>query len=1457
MVNKKAHINNREFSKQKSSITSFGKNRTLHLGLDVGSTTVKIVLLNHEDTLLYSAYKRHYSDIKNATIEIIKEVFNQFPKEVVTIMVTGSGGLAISKHFDVKFIQEVIACTKTIEKYIPETDVAIELGGEDAKITFFDKGGVDQRMNGTCAGGTGAFIDQMASLLQTDATGLNELAKNYHNIYPIAARCGVFAKTDIQPLLNEGAAREDIAASIFQSVVNQTISGLACGKSIKGKVAFLGGPLSFLSQLRQRFIETLKLSDHKIIFPENSHFFVAIGAAIASKNEKPIDFKTLKEKLGFFNMQTDDEIYRLQPLFAHENDLKEFKIRHSKHQVNKKDLASFQGNCFLGIDAGSTTTKAALIAEDGSLLYSYYQSNKGNPLESVIKILHDLYLRLPKKAQLVNSAVTGYGEELIKSALSVDIGEVETVAHYMAAEFFLPGVDFILDIGGQDMKCLKIKNGVIDNILLNEACSSGCGSFIETFAQSLNMSVQDFAQESLFAPSPVDLGSRCTVFMNSKIKQAQKEGASIGDISAGLSLSVIKNTLFKVIKLRHPQDLGEKIVLQGGTFYNDGVLRCFEMIAQKEAIRPDIAGIMGAFGAAIIAKNRYSPGHESTLLKKELLVGFTSETSMSRCVKCPNNCLLTINKFADGREFISGNRCVQGAGLEKPLEKIPNLYHYKYKKIFNYIPLKKEEAKRGIMGIPRVLNMYENYPFWFIFFTNLGFRVELSPRSSNKIYTLGIETIPSESACYPAKLVHGHITALIKAGVKNIFYPCIPYERKEYQDADNQFNCPMVISYAEVIKANMDMIKENNINFMHPFLPYENKERLIKRLHQEFKDFAISISEIAQAVEEAWQEDLRMKEDIKTKGTEVLKYLAESGRKGIVLSGRPYHLDPEIHHGIPNIITNHGMAVLTEDSVAHLGNVERPLRVVDQWMYHSRLYGAANFVASQSHLDLIQLNSFGCGLDAVTTDQVQEILNDFGKIYTVLKIDEGSNLGAAKIRIRSLVAALKEKEKSGFKPEKISITQERIIFTKEMKKNHTILSPQMAPMHFQFLQEAFQSEGYNLEVLQTLDQGAIDEGIRYVNNDACYPSIIVVGQIVAALKSGKYDLNNTSVLISQTGGGCRATNYIGFLRKALKDAGFVNIPVISANMTGLEKNPGFKLTLGLIKKSVMGIVYGDVLMRVLYRVRPYEKIPGSATVLYDKWVDICKEQVKTGDKRTFHKNIRKIIQEFDNLEIRHIIKPKVGVVGEILVKYHPTANNQIIDIIEREGAEAVVPDLLDFLLYCAYDDIFKYEKLSGKKLDKIMSRLAIGLLESYRKEMKKALDVSERFESPKSIYELAQEAKDLISLGHQTGEGWFLTAEMVELIKIHVPNIICMQPFGCLPNHITGKGMVKELKRNFPEANIALIDYDPGASEVNQLNRIKLMLETAFKTAGCNVHPNININAENEVACTVQVEGTN
>ena len=1406
----------------------------LHVGLDVGSTTVKIVVIDSNKKEIYSDYTRHFSDTKNTVCKVLESLPEKFPNSKFTIALTGSGAMSAATFLGLPFIQEVVACKRAVEKFIPQTDVVIELGGEDAKIIYFDQS-IEQRMNGTCAGGTGAFLDQMASLLDTDTAGLNELAKNYTTIYPIASRCGVFAKTDVQPLLNEGAEKSDIAASIFQAVVNQTISGLACGRPIRGTVAFLGGPLNYLPELRKRFIETLHLKPEEVVVPDEAHLLVAKGACLDAIDNTPISIDELQQKIHNLRNSQDNTTHPIDPLFNSTDEYEKFKERHEKAKVPRKDLDSFEGDCFIGIDAGSTTTKLVLTDNEDNLLYSLYANNEGNPLKSVMKMLKELYSVLPKKAKIRFSGVTGYGEKLIQTALNVDLNEIETIAHYTAAKKFQPDVTSIVDIGGQDMKYIRLKNGAIDNIMLNEACSSGCGSFIETFAKSLNLSIEKFVQEAIVSKRPVDLGSRCTVFMNSKIKQAQKEGYSVGDISAGLSYSVIKNAIQKVMKVRDVSTLGNHIVVQGGTFYNDAVLRAFEKIVGKEVVRPDISGLMGAYGVAILARQQYESNFDmeyySTITKNDDLDKLEIKVSHARCNRCENHCLLTINTFNNGHKHISGNRCEKGAGIVTGNSKLPNLIKYKQERLFNYKPLDEKDAPRGTIGIPRVLNMYEDYPFWFTFFTSLGFRVIISEKSNRKTYEKGMESMPSESVCYPAKLSHGHIISLIQSGIKTIFYPCMPYSRKEYEKADNHYNCPIVISYSEVLKNNVEELKNPDIKFLNPFLPFDAKN-LTKRILEldEFKEYNFNKKELMEAAQKAEAEYQHFKNDIYEKGKEAVEYIDKHNLKGIVLAGRPYHSDPEINHGIDTLITSLGLCVLTEDSVANQVEAKRPLRVVDQWVYHARLYAAAEFVGHHDNLELIQLNSFGCGVDAVTTDQVEEILSSYGKMYTLIKIDEVNNIGAVRIRIRSLLASMNKRlaaKNDESNDGNYGINKK--IFTKEMKKDYTILCPQMAPIHFELLETAMRTAGYNLVLLRECTQKTVETGLKYVNNDACYPSILVTGQMIEALESGKYDPNKTALIMSQTGGGCRATNYIGFIRKALKDAGYPNIPVISFNVVGMEKVPGFKLTIPLLEKLLRGVLYGDLLQKMLTKNRAYEKNKGETQALFDKWMEKCKEILKNGNSKEFKQSIYDIVDDFEKIELdTSSEKPRVGIVGEVLIKYHPFGNNFVADLLEKEGAEVVLPDFMGFIKFMATHKVTFNSLLRTNPIIAKISKTAISLIDILEKDSKEALAKSKKdYLPPCNIWHLESTVKDILSIGNQTGEGWFLTAEMIEYIEHGIPNIVCVQPFACLPNHVVGKGVIKTIREKYPNANISPIDYDPGASESNQTNRIKLLMTVA------------------------------
>lgn len=1599
--------------------------KPLRVGLDIGSTTVKAVVLDQTDALdgvLFSDYRRHHANVRATVAGLLEDIHKELVArdrgdEPIRLAITGSGGLALADNLHVPFVQEVIAETRAIDQEYPQADVIIELGGEDAKITYL-KPTPEQRMNGSCAGGTGAFIDQMATLLDTDAAGLNDMAKSYETLYPIASRCGVFAKTDLQPLINDGAAKPDLAASIFTAVATQTIAGLASGRPIHGTVIFLGGPLFFMSELREAFHRALEGKVDEFIVPTDAHLYVAFGSALLAGEPDQ-----LEDGVHFEARTCEDILENLEdlknlpantptmpPLFPTEAEREAFNERHHREHVHIGTLEGAIGPHFLGIDAGSTTIKATLVNDDREIVWSSYATNEGSPLTAAVNIVKKIQNELPQDAWIARSCATGYGEGLITTGLHLDEGVVETMAHYRGAEMASPGVTAVIDIGGQDMKYLAISDGVIDSIAVNEACSSGCGSFLQTFAQSMGLTIQEFTQAALNSTHPVDLGSRCTVFMNSSVKQAQKEGASMEDIAAGLCYSVVRNALYKVIKLRDSGELGDTVVVQGGTFLNDAVLRAFELLTEREVTRPNIAGLMGAYGAALTARMHYSDVSDgldgepddaaNTGIKQIVIDGVTHTASniisgedldhlsmtseRDVCKLCQNHCKLTITTFQDGSRYVTGNRCERGGDSKKQRSDRPNLYDYKYKRCFAYRRLTDKKATRGEIGIPRVLNMYENYPFWFTLLTSLGFKVMISGRSSHELFETGIESIASENICYPAKLVHGHVKWLLNKGIKTIFYPCVSYEENLVPDTDNHYNCPVVANYPVVIGANMPELREEGVRYMRPYFNMANHELMIDRIVEEFAWADVTREEAETAVKAAYAENEVFKHDVQMEGLKALAYMKEHNCRGIVLAGRPYHIDPEVNHGIPETICALGMVVLSEDSICelqpgqklalseflaegeedprkknangfrHVGDrkvTKMPLRVTNQWAYHSRLYAAANFVASYPGLELVQLNSFGCGLDAITTDQVSEILADKADVYTMLKIDEVSNLGAAKIRLRSLKAAVEERERNhkravaasmptkqdqpgnadavadakakldevkaqlkaaeaelkaaetaaikqagqggfrktgsaaptpgrqimldtvmkanpklteavkaasrraaengigesreGKKTAHNSATMSkyanRIPFGKDMK-DYTIVAPQMSPIHFSLVESVIRSGGYKFDILKHASRDDVEIGLKYVNNDACYPAIMVIGQLVNAILEGKYDPDTTALAITQTGGMCRATNYFGLIRKALVDAGYPQIPVIAISTQGIEDNPGFKATPSLLHRAVKALVIGDLLMKCLYRVRPYEVTAGSADKLYETWDVIVRETLehhgfsKTARKfigkgyLPYQELVKEIVRSFDKLLLKdEPRKVRVGVVGEILVKYQPDANNHVVDVIESQDCEAVVPGIMEFMTTRPYiaDWNEHYLGMGGSKLGYALMRKGLDL---YLNPVRKAIGLANgKFSQDLPMPELVKKAGEVTSVGVQAGEGWLLTAEILELIESGCPNVICAQPFACLPNHVTGRGMFGKIRRLHPEANIVSIDYDPGASEANQLNRIKLMISAAKK----------------------------
>ena len=1686
----------------------------LRMGLDIGSTTIKLVLLPERlpevpagapaDSAsgspvspVFAEYRRHNADVRGELTRLLEEVGRAYPGAVVRGAVTGSAGLSLATLMGLPFVQEVIAETETVRVCDPQADVVIELGGEDAKITYLHPT-PEQRMNGTCAGGTGAFIDQMAQLLHTDAAGLDDLASRHTTLYPIASRCGVFAKSDLQPLINQGAASEDLAASVLQAVVTQTIAGLACGRPIRGHVMFLGGPLHFLPQLRATFERTLADQVDSFTCPDNAQLYVAIGAALLSSGE-PTPISELSTRLATRKALSLGSS-RMRPLFKDAAELEAFRERHARAHIERAHwpvpekpseesgpepdgpddeldgiddegphAASASGtggefrdgDCFLGIDAGSTTIKAVVLDGRGRIVWEHYAGNEGDPVTAAVEILRRIHREMPDGVRIVRSCVTGYGESLVKAALRIDEGVVETMAHYRAAAYLNPGVTSVIDIGGQDMKYLRIKGDAIDSISVNEACSAGCGSFLQTFARSMGLEIGEFAEAALYAERPVDLGSRCTVFMNSSVKQAQRESATVGEISAGLSYSVVRNALYKVIKLKDADQLGERVSVQGGTFLNDAVLRAFELLTGREVVRPDVAGLMGCFGAALSARATYD-GVPSGLMSLGELSRFSLTTETATCKLCQNHCQLTITTFNDGQRHISGNRCERGATQERRATKsdLPNLYDYKYKRAFSYRRLREGAATRGDIGIPRVLGMYENYPLWFTVLTSLGFRVMISGRSNHELFESGMDTIPSENVCYPAKLAHGHIEALIAKGITTIWFPCVFYERELVQGAADHFNCPIVATYPEVIRNNVEAVRDgrphggegadgaeggagsggSGVRMLSPFLNLADPATLAERLVEVFADWGVTLPEARRAVAAGFAEDAAFKADVRAEGRRALRWMEDNGRKGIVLAGRPYHIDPEINHGVPDVINTLGLAVLSEDSLlpepdtaatevpepgvsetstgpvaggsdvattttagragkpriseetgdagkpcrpgkAESGGrparparpkkpkktdwaaiarqagsspgtdeapdpgdgaehavatgalsravaalrrrvdelrpdpqapadwsdvtgvglptpkpvatqgVTRRLRVRDQWAYHSRLYQAAELVTTRDDLELVQLNSFGCGVDALTTDQVQEILESAGGVYTSLKIDEVSNLGAATIRLRSLAAASEARaaektahaeeavreacdEADGTVDDAVEIdttapvdepsamaaartvekTADRSeasgavggrelpgatgpVFTEAMRATHTILMPQMSPVHFRPLEPLMRRLGYKVELLQSATRDDLEVGLRYVNNDACFPAIMVIGQLIGAFTDGSHDPDSCVVAISQTGGICRATNYAAMLRKGLREAGYPQVPVVAISLQGIESNPGFELTATMGLKMLQGIIIGDTLNTCLLRVRPYEVVEGATQELVDRWNRIIAEYFEHkgrcptwGGRIGYRRLLREMVREFNDLPRRdEPRRPRVGVVGEILVKFQPDANNHVIDVIEAEGCEAAVPGLLPFFLSGLVTAQWEADAYGIGKGSVAKKKAAVWFIEQLQAPARAALRAAGgTFDIEPSTVELARKASTVLSLGNQAGEGWLLTGEMIELIEHGVPNVVCCQPFACLPNHVVGKGMFREVRRRYPQANIVAIDYDPGASEVNQLNRIKLMISTAL-----------------------------
>lgn len=1704
-----------------------------YLGIDLGSTTVKYALLDASGQLLAQNYVRHQSAVVDTLINelqalsaklIAQDSSTDLDSILLKINFTGSAALDLSRALHANFVQEVIAASTYLKSFPEKVDVAIELGGEDGKIIFLTNG-VELRMNEACAGGTGAFADQMATLLSVSTSELNTLASQAQKIHPIASRCGVFAKTDVVALLNQGVPRSEIAKSVFAAICEQTISGLACGRPIVGNVCFLGGPLSFLTELKQSFIHKLSSPDVHFIELNNSQYAIALGAAYALRQDeqehsvlnpghtssqvitlpeliralqncklssKPQGLPPLFEDLAQRNLNpVDSDAANLasdaanpaaatlaraaaqdktavdansaessaitlfeaaepaantqaptasladaaiagstlssqsaiviaedgansvvQESYGVHETYEQFKARHALASVETKPLDSATGPLFLGVDLGSTTIKLVLLNAQQEMLESYYAPNGGAPLKFLLPKVQELLGKIPNTAYLAAICTTGYGADLAKAALNAQFSEVETLAHQRAAVAFDPEVSYVIDIGGQDMKCIQVSQGVITSIQLNEACSSGCGSFLETFAAQLNLPLAEFVKQSLQAAAPCDLGTRCTVFMNSKVKQAQRDNIPIGDIAAGLCLSIVRNALYKVLRIHDSAQLGEHVVVQGGTFLNDAILRAFELNIGRDVIRPNIAGLMGAFGAALLAQERCQHPEKAMSFAPELFDLSKIKTRAFRCKGCNNHCALTMNTFLSGQKYMQGNRCdfalknadkaknsesnfcdfknqllferpvlltveqaqsgnaqnkaelsaakahaislnhhatnmatspegeapvkssdsaaakaaraaallqkaraaqkLHAAAMQAQASKLPaetanaaletetteakaaktqsiedqtqtaqvkaaktqrselGLYADKT----NYLPVEQGVATRGVIGIPRVLNMFEHYPFWHALFTALHFSVRLSPQSNAAILALGNQSIPSQSLCLPAKLAHGHITYLAEHGVERIFLPCVTRETKQdyFTENDEYFACPVVGGYPEALRLNLQSTFPE-LKLYTPFLMLNTVKRIVETVQE--IDPSIKASEIKAAISLAQSAQAQYKEQLKQHASEQIERAQRENLPLMVLAGHPYHIDPFINHGIPALLSSMGTCLVTEDAIAPLAKAEPELEVVNQWAFHSRLYRAAQFVIEHPKSELVQLVSFGCGIDAITSEQVKKLLQRHQRLYTMLKIDEGDTLGAAKIRLRSLLCATQKpqiayqylesapntaagtsstqvtaeptqdgsralcttQDIGGCVPEQAAASTMPLsqALAGQTLENRTLYMPQMAPVHFPILASCLKSLGYNVQLLEDVSESDIEQGLKYINNDACYPAIVAIGQLLNPLIQSKIDPQHSALLLAQTCGSCRATNYTALLEWALQDL-HSNVPIVTLQGSTLnDSHLHLKLGLSGLKRLIKGLLYGDLLQHLYLHTKTYEEQPGEAERLlkhYQSYIsaDLLKK------RHNFKRLCQQIIQDFAKIKLRQEQRPKVGIVGEILLKYHPVANNHVVERIIAEGGEPVLGDITAFVLYCLHGNVYQAQAFGIDKLKGVFTWFIVKHFDHLRNILIKLLSTSPFAELP-AFKELLEYGQRFTTWGQQAGEGWLLEAEMLDFIEHDVPNILCVQPFACLPNHITGKGLMRTMREHYPQANLCSLDFEAGTTQSNVVNRLKLFMSQAKHNLLSNTAP--------------------
>ncbi len=1409
----------------------------LRMGIDIGSTTAKAAILGPNNDLRFSTYQRHKAKIDETLLNILEGARKVLGDIQVDILVTGSAGMGVTEQYELPFIQEVVASAEVVKQLYPEVRTLIDIGGEDAKIIFFGSNGIpDIRMNGSCAGGTGAFIDEMATLLDISVFELNNLAEQHSTIYPIASRCGVFAKTDVQNLLSREIPREDIAASVFHALVYQTLATLARGYAPAPQFIFSGGPLTFLPALKTAFLKVLQITADCVLDAENTELLPAIGAALADKSDRQGFYLTeLIEQLNQSNHQSRQGQRRLDSLFKDSFELENWEENRTRKRTQRVDIHQVQGSdCFLGIDSGSTTTKLVLIDEDGRVIFDYYANNKGNSIKATqigLSQLQGLFSEVDQPPRIVRTMVTGYGEDLIRTAFGFDGGMVETLAHFRGAKAFDADVSFILDIGGQDMKAIFVRDGQIQNIEINEACSSGCGSFIEAFASSMEYDVSEFSRMACVAENPCDMGSRCTVFMNSRVKQALREAAKVEDISAGLAYSVIKNALHKVLKITDTSILGDHIVVQGGTFLNPAVHRAMENLLGKPVLYPDIAELMGAYGASLTARDGYKNNGSASSSCWE----FTNieeagnyQKRLIHCGGCENRCTVTKLIFQNQNVFYTGNRCerIYSNRGEKKRSGI-SLPEFKYQLLFD-----RENNPKGVplltLGIPRVLNMFENFPFWNTLFTECGLKVHLSNPSSSDLYEKGAGTVMSENICFPAKLVHGHIFDLIEAGVDRIFLPMVFYENKEFSDAANHYNCPIVSGYADVVRSAIDPEGKYGIPLDQPTITFGDVGLLRKACVQYLVGLGVKRRIIYRALKRAFTVQKLFKQKVRHFASQILDQARAEDRPVILMMGHPYHLDPHINHKIPNILTSLGVDIITEDAVpVEPGSTLSNTHLLTQWEYINRYLFAARWAAEQEDVGVVQLNSFACAPDAISIDEAKSTLAAYGKGLTVVRIDEIESTGSAKLRLRSMVEAMNIHLASD---DRVLAPRKTVKIFDESDRHKKILAVHFSHFNDPTVSGPLKDLGYRLERLPPPDSESVELGLKYCNNEVCYPGIIIIGDIIKALQSGKHDLSEIAVGSFATGGQCRASCYPSLFKRALISAGHEDIPIVALTTNKkLYEQPGFDLNYRqYIYKAIMSAVYTDAISDMYYATACREVNSGDALALTNKHFAPLYEGSLPLNQTSILETLEDVVSDFNAIETVDRDLPKVGIVGEIYVKYNNFSNNHVAEWLMERGHEVIVPSLLEFFLGW-FVSPGVHIKSNIKRLSFVW--MLTRFLEPYTKAfLDKSGEVLNQFRYHRphhSIQEIAANAKRIMSLSHQYGEGWLIAGEIGTMIGDGINNVLCLQPFGCIANQVVAKGVAKRMAEKFHNLNLLFLDLDAGVSEVNFFNRMYFFIERA------------------------------